>query len=65
MDKIEQLQNHQNEAVYILAYKIIENFFNDDPEDENLVPSTNDKTGELQFGLNNIANSAGKPTFDF
>ena len=64
MDKIEQLQNHQNEAVYILAFKIIENFFND-PEDENLVPTTNEKTGELQFGINNIANNTGNPTFDF
>ena len=64
MDKIELLQNHQTEAVYILAYKIIENFFSDDPEDENLVPTTNEKTGELQFGIN-VANNAGNPKFDF
>jgi len=66
LDKIELLQNHQNEAIYMLAYKIISNYFSDDPSDnENLLPSTNDK-GELQFGVSNLANNANNaPTFDF
>lgn len=50
----------------MLAFKIISNFFNDDQDnDENLLPSTNEK-GELQFGVNNIANNTSNaPTFDF
>jgi len=68
LDKIEMLQNHQNEAVYMLAYKIISNFFNDDQEDnENLLPTKNDK-GELAFGINNITannSSSNAPTYDF
>lgn len=68
LDKIEALQNHQNESVYMLAFKIINNFFSDDPEEENnenLVPTTNEK-GELQFGLNqNNPNNGNSATFDF
>lgn len=65
LDRIEALQNHQNEAIYMLAFKIINNFFSDDQEEnnENLVPTTNEK-GELQFGLN-TNNNNGNSTFDF
>uniref|UniRef100_A0A1I7YV80 IBB domain-containing protein n=1 Tax=Steinernema glaseri TaxID=37863 RepID=A0A1I7YV80_9BILA len=38
LDKIEHLQNHDNEEIYKLAYEIIDNFFSGDDEDENGQP---------------------------
>lgn len=34
LDKIETLQNHENEDIYKLAYEIIDQFFSGDPDDE-------------------------------
>ncbi|XP_052783657.1 importin subunit alpha-4-like [Mya arenaria] len=34
LDKIELLQNHENEEIYKLAYEIIDNFFSGDVEDD-------------------------------
>lgn len=39
LDKIEQLQSHENEEIYKLAYEIIDQYFSDDQEeDANLMP---------------------------
>uniref|UniRef100_A0AAX7VWF4 Importin subunit alpha n=1 Tax=Astatotilapia calliptera TaxID=8154 RepID=A0AAX7VWF4_ASTCA len=40
LEKVEQLQNHENEDIYKLAYEIIDQFFSSDDidEDTNLVP---------------------------
>lgn len=40
LDKIELLQNHENEDIYKLAYEIVDNFFGgiEEEEDENLAP---------------------------
>jgi len=41
LDKIETLQNHENEEIYKLAYDIIDQYFFDDvDEDPNLAPTT-------------------------
>lgn len=59
LDKIEALQNHENEEIYKLAYEIIDQYFSDDAdEDPSLVPSTS-KQG-FQFDP-----SAGVPTEGF
>ncbi|KAI4814898.1 hypothetical protein KUCAC02_005074, partial [Chaenocephalus aceratus] len=40
LEKVEQLQNHENEDIYKLAYEIIDQFFSSDDidEDTSLVP---------------------------
>lgn len=43
LDKIEALQNHENEDIYKLAYEIIDQYFSEDgDEDESLAPSTSE-----------------------
>lgn len=46
VDKIELLQNHENEEIYKLAYEIIAHYFRDDTDD-NLEPEQSD--GQFQF----------------
>ncbi|CAN7996860.1 unnamed protein product [Ixodes hexagonus] len=44
LDKIESLQNHENEDIYKLAYEIIDQYFSDDvDEDPLLMPQTSDQ----------------------
>jgi len=38
LDKIENLQNHENEDIYKLSYEIIDNFFQDEDNEESLLP---------------------------
>uniref|UniRef100_A0A1B6DZ56 Importin subunit alpha n=1 Tax=Clastoptera arizonana TaxID=38151 RepID=A0A1B6DZ56_9HEMI len=47
LDKIENLQNHENIDIYKLAYDIIEQFFSEGEEDANLAPQTTE--GGFQF----------------
>ncbi|XP_076454058.1 importin subunit alpha-4-like [Babylonia areolata] len=39
LDKIESLQTHENEEIYKLAYDIIDHYFSDEPEEEELLPT--------------------------
>lgn len=44
LDKIEALQNHENEEIYKLAYEIIDQYFSDDvDEDPHVVPQSSDQ----------------------
>ncbi|XP_064615874.1 importin subunit alpha-4-like [Liolophura sinensis] len=44
LDKIEHLQNHENEEIYKLAYEIIDHYFSDEPdEDPNLMPQASNE----------------------
>lgn len=59
--KIEQLQNHENEDIYKLAYEIIDQFFSSDDidEDPSLVPEA------IQGGTFGFNSSANVPTEGF
>ena len=61
LDKIEALQNHENEDIYKLAYEIIDHYFSDSGEgyeDPNLAPGVED--GTFQFDTtNNVAPQDG------
>lgn len=39
LDKIEVLQNHENEEIYKLAYEIIDQYFSDDVSKQRIFPS--------------------------
>lgn len=61
VDKLEALQNHENEEVYEKAYQLIDTYFSDgDDEKEELAPST--INGALEF---NAQNEAGDGKFNF
>ncbi|CAO2612911.1 Importin subunit alpha-3 [Lemmus lemmus] len=61
LEKIEQLQNHENEDIYKLAYEIIDQFFSSDDidEDPSLVPEA------VQGGTFGFNSSANVPTEGF
>uniref|UniRef100_A0A671LXH5 Importin subunit alpha n=2 Tax=Sinocyclocheilus anshuiensis TaxID=1608454 RepID=A0A671LXH5_9TELE len=61
LEKIEQLQNHENEDIYKLAYEIIDQFFSSDDidEDSNLVPEA------IQGGTYSFNSSTNVPAEGF
>ncbi|CAG5127716.1 unnamed protein product [Candidula unifasciata] len=48
LDKIEGLQNHENEEIYKLAYEIIDTYFNDEAEEESLLPEASQEGYQFQ-----------------
>ncbi|XP_050414688.1 importin subunit alpha-4 [Patella vulgata] len=50
LDKIENLQNHENEEIYKLAYLIIDQYFSGEDEEENLAPEVSSEG--YQFDIN-------------
>jgi importin subunit alpha-2 len=56
LDKIEQLQSHENTTVYNKAYTIIENYFSvENEEDADLIPDR-DMTGDFQLSVSTPQN---------
>jgi len=61
VDKIEQLQSHDNNTVYTKAYMLIDQFFSDEggaDGDENLLPETTE-SGEFQLSVNTSVPQGG------
>jgi len=50
VDKIESLQNHQNNEIYEKAVKILEKYFNAEEDDQNTAPNVNAENNTFQFG---------------
>lgn len=60
MDKIEYLQNHENEEIYQKAYELIETFFREEGEaqdDANIAPDST--SSQYAFGANAVAPGNG------
>lgn len=61
MDKIEALQSHENEEIYHKSLGIIEGFFNEDAEDDGVVPeSTTDGFTFDSSAAPAVTNTAGE-----
>lgn len=50
LDKIEFLQNHENQEIYRKSFEIIERFFGTDEEDEKLAPKVDENSQQYNFG---------------
>jgi len=51
LDKLEQLQNHQNQEIYEKSVNILETYFAAEEEDQNVSPNINN--GSYHFGMGN------------
>ena len=49
LDKIEFLQNHENQDVYQKAFDMIERFFGSEEEDRSLAPQIDESAQQFQF----------------
>uniref|UniRef100_A0A061QX28 Importin subunit alpha n=1 Tax=Tetraselmis sp. GSL018 TaxID=582737 RepID=A0A061QX28_9CHLO len=64
LDKIEGLQNHENQDIYEKAIKILETFFDvDEGLDENLAPGMDANASSYQFGMPVDGSGSGAPAF--
>jgi len=52
LDKLEALQNHQNNDIYEKAVRIIEDYFNGEEEDTSITPSMDTSSNTFSFGTN-------------
>ena len=60
LDKIEELQNHNNEDIYEKAVSILENFFDvEEGEVENVAPRIDTNQGTYSFGAQPQQNGQG------
>jgi importin subunit alpha-1 len=49
LDKIEKLQQHENNEIYKKAFNLIDKYFSEEEQDESLMPTVN-TTGTFSFG---------------
>jgi importin subunit alpha-6/7 len=49
LDKIEFLQNHENQDIYRKAYEIIERYFGAEEEDAKIAPKVDESSEQFEF----------------
>ncbi|BFZ09482.1 hypothetical protein BsWGS_12520 [Bradybaena similaris] len=59
LDKIEQLQNHENIQVYNKSHEIIIKFFSEEDEDKQLAPENNTGADQYQFSAGGVNTAKG------
>ena len=51
LDKIEDLQNHENQEIYKIAFEIIDKYFGADSENEDEVVAPSQSDGQYVFDV--------------
>ena len=59
LDKIEFLQNHDNQEIYQKAFDIIERFFGSEEEDKDLAPDVDENSQQYQFNAGDNVPAGG------
>ena len=59
LDKIEYLQNHDNQDIYQKAFGIIEKYFGPEEEDKDVAPSIDENAQQYQFNIDQSAPEGG------
>ena len=59
LDKIEFLQNHDNQEIYQKAFDIIERYFGSEEEDKELAPDVDENSQQYQFNAGDNAPAGG------
>ena len=59
LDKIEFLQNHENQEIYQKAFDMIERYFGTEEEDSKLAPQIDESAQQYQFSSGEKAPDGG------
>ena len=59
LDKIEFLQNHDNQDIYQKAFDIIERYFGTEDEDKELAPTVDENAQQFEFNADQQAPGFG------
>lgn len=59
LDKIEYLQNHENQDIYQKAFDIIERYFGTEEEDTKVAPRIDENEAQFQFSAGENAPQEG------
>lgn len=59
LDKIEFLQNHENQEIYHKAFDIIERYFGTEDEDKDVAPKVDESAQQFEFNAGDNAPAGG------
>ena len=65
LDKIEFLQNHENQDIYQKAFQIIDRYFGSEEEVPDLLPQVAPNAQQYEFNINNDPKQVGGDNFHF
>lgn len=60
LDKIEFLQNHENQDIYQKAFDVIERYFGSEDVDNKLEPTVDENAQQYQFNVDNESQQGGE-----